>query len=380
MKILGGNQVVFYSSRTGSYDVQLSDCLEQLEEYMDENQIYSGSFIRHNIFIDPYESSIDKSKLISIAKRRFPMPLIINVIPHAPAEGQVALESTHVKSTQWNCLFKEEKNGSCQHIVDGKSEVVVGAVQVEKAMDFQASVEKAFSSVESLLVKCNMNFENIVKQWNYIGRMFDNELNVQHYQIFNDIRTKYYENDFEKTGYPASTEIGVHSDGILIEFFAVKNAGEVSKLVNNPIQKAPHEYSSKVLSKRGVLNLTQPTTPKVERARYFEFDQQKMIFISATAAIAGERVTHAGDVKEQTVIVVENLKRIVSDANLSAVGIEKSGDIKYTLVKAYVQNKSDFNNVYSVLEPYFANIPLLLVQADLPRKDILVELEAEVLL
>jgi hypothetical protein len=59
MKILGGNQVVFYSSRTGSYDVQLSDCLEQLEEYMDENQIYSGSFIRHNIFIDPYESSID---------------------------------------------------------------------------------------------------------------------------------------------------------------------------------------------------------------------------------------------------------------------------------------------------------------------------------
>lgn len=381
MKILGGNQVIFYASKAGNYEVQLNDCLEQLEEYMDENQIYPGSFIRHNIFVEVTDKMLfekSKARLETVAKRRFPLPMLVNIIPQKPAEGQVALESTHIQSTKWNCMFKEVKGGSCQHMVNGKTEAVLGSVKFNKLKDFQGSVEKAFETMEILLAKCNLGFDSLLKQWSYIEQMYENELNVQRYQIFNDVRTKYYLNDFENIGFPASTEIGVSDGGILIEFFAVKGAPEISTSIKNPIQKSPHEYSSKVLAERGTFDQNNPTTPKVERAKYLKLKDKSMMFVSATAAIVGERVTSAGDVKEQTVVVLENFKRILANENLTENGISDAGEGKYTLVKAYVRNASDFKAVHSVLDPFFKKVPMVMVQADLPRKEMLVELEAEI--
>lgn len=380
MKILGGNQVVFYSSKSGSYQVQLEDCLVQLEDYMDEYQIYPGSFIRHNIFVDfdGYEKiQAEKERLEVIAKRRFPMPLIINVIPQKPAEGKVALETTHIKSTQWNCLFKEIKGGACQHIVSPKDEIVIGAIQIDKPRDFQLSVEKAFEGMDKLLSQCNMSFNNVVKQWSYIERMYDSEFKVERYQIFNDLRTKYYEDYFNETGYPASTEVGISSGGIIIEFMAIKNVEGQSKLLNNPVQKAPYEYSLDVLSERGIFDRSRPTTPKVERARYMTLSEHSMAFISATPAVVGERVMAIGDVNEQAIVIIENLKKLTKISNLSDAGISSVVAGKYSLVKAYVQNTKDFDSVYDTLEGYFGEIPMVLVQAELPRKDILVEVEAE---
>lgn len=382
MQVLGGNQVVFYAAQEGSYLVQLEDCLSQLEEYMDEYQIYPGSFIRHNIFVAVdnqlrFEKEIPQ--LITVAKRRFPMPLIVNVIPQKPAEGQVALESTHIQSTKWNCLFKEVKGGSCQHIVSKDHEIVIGSIHFDRAQDFQQSVEKAFQGMEKLLEKCNMGIECVVKQWSYIERMFDNELKVQRYQIFNDVRTKYFDEDFNNIGYPSSTEVGVKSGGILIEFFAIKNAKGNTKVINNPVQKAPYKYSADVLSERGIFDRSRPTTPKVERARFVKVTKHSMAFVSATAAIIGERVTALGDVKEQTIVIIENLKKLLSKVNLEDSQLDVSEPGKYTLVKAYVQHASDFEKVYGVLDSFFGDIPLVLVQAELPRQDILVEVEAEML-
>lgn len=382
MKILGGNQVVFYASRPGNLEVQLADCLEQLEEYMDEKQIYPGSFIRHNIFVrvtnwSQFEKL--KPKLEQMAKRRFPLPMLLNFIPTPPAEGDIALESTHVQSTLWNCLFKEDQYGSCQHMKQGKSEVVIGSVKVNIAADMLSNVEKAFDTMDILLAKCGMGFQNLVKQWSYIERMSSDDLGISRYQIFNDIRTKYYDDEFVNIGYPASTEIGVTGGGVLFEFFAIKGREKVTKPLTNPLQKAPYEYSPDVLSERGIYNRTMPTTPKVERAQYFTLNKQSMIYVTATPAIVGERATFESDVKEQVDFILENFKKLLAPVNLEKAGIEKVDGGKYSLVKAYVRNEPDIQKVLKTLMSFFADVPLVIVQADLPRKEFLIELEAEMM-
>ncbi|MFA9388728.1 MAG: hypothetical protein ACERKD_02910 [Prolixibacteraceae bacterium] len=382
MKILGGNQVVFYASCPGNLEIQLTDCLEQLEEYMDEKQIYPGSFIRHNLFVRvdnwaAFEKSIPG--LEKMAKRRFPLPMIINIIPIAPAMGDVALESTHIQSTAWNCLFKEDQYGSCQHLKHGKNEAVIGSVKVNLGSNLLQNVEQAFETMDILLAKCGMGFQNLVKQWNYIERMLEDDLGIQRYQIFNDIRTKYYDTDFEGIGFPASTEIGLSNGGILIEFFAIKGRDKFCKPLSNPLQKAPHEYSAEVLSERGMNTKILPTTPKVERAQFLTLNQQSMIFVTATPAVVGERTTFKANVKEQLGFILENYKKLLTKANLEKAGIVGLGAGKYSLVKVYVRNEADFPTIQNVLVSFFPDVSLVLVQADLPRKDFLLEIEAEII-
>lgn len=383
MKILGGNQAIFYASCKGNLDVQLADCLEQLEEYMDENQLYPGSFIRHNIFVrvsDWTQFFKIKPSLLQIAKRRFPLPLLVNFIPAAPVEGDVALESTHIHSNLWNCLFKEHEHGACQHMKSGKEEVVIGSITINTPGSFSSQVEEAFQSMDILLAKCGMEFSNIVRQWTYIERMHDEDQGIQRYQIFNDTRSKYYADEFDTGGYPASTEIGIPNGGIMIEFFAIKNRKNRTKVISNPLQKAPHEYSASVLSSKGLGNQLEPTTPKVERAQYFSLQKQAMIFVTATPAIVGERIAYESDAKEQAAFIVENFKKLLAATNLEKAGIEASGNGQISLIKGYVQHEADLQKVLKVLYPHFSKIPFVLVQASLPRDRFLVELEAEMML
>ena len=383
MKILGGNQVVFYTTQKGNLEVKLTDCLEQLEVYMDKHQIYPGSFIRHNIFLnitDQGTYDAIKPKLAIIAKRRFPLPMLVNVIPLTPAEGELALESTYIKSTSWNCLFKESKYGSCQLMKKDKVNVVIGSVQVHKYPDMQKNAEKAFEQMEGLLDKCGLGMGDLVKQWSYIEHLLDEDILTQRYQTFNDVRTRYYDIDFSESGYPASTEVGIHTGGIIIEFLAVNDRDKRSLKINNPRQKAPHEYSQEVLATEGAYIKSTPTTPKLERARSLSIDNKTMVFISGTSSIIGERITAGGDVKEQTVVALENIKKISSLQNLGEAGIQTSEKGTFTLIKAYVNSKLYFEDVYDLLSKTFVDIPLVLVQTDLPRKDILVELEVELML
>jgi enamine deaminase RidA (YjgF/YER057c/UK114 family) len=350
---------------------------------MDQHQIYPGSLIRHNIFLNINDQSLYekiKPKLEIIAKRNFPLPLVVNLIAQNPVEGELALESTYIQSSQWNCFSKENKYGACQLLKKGDYELVLGSVQVNKYSDIKKSTEKAFEKMESLLSNCGLTLKDIVRQWNYIEHLLDNEFDAQRYQTFNDVRTEQYGDLFSDTGYPASTEIGISTGGLIIEFLAVKNRKELSFSINNPIQKAPHEYSSKVLSTPGDHSYLSPTTPKLERARSLKIENSTMLLVSGTSSIIGERITAKGDAKEQTIIIIENLKKLIAPKNIEKTGITTSTNSSFSLIKVYLQNINDYKDVHPILESFFGDIPLLMVQTDLPRKGILVELEAELIL
>jgi enamine deaminase RidA (YjgF/YER057c/UK114 family) len=380
MKALGGNQVVFYGIKGLKPEEQLADCLQQLEEYMDEKQIYPGSFIRHNIYVnESNETNYRRLKPLfeKLSKRRFPLPLIVNVLAQAPTEGDVALESTHIQGTAWNCLFKESKNGACQLIKNKKNEVVIGSVQIDKYPDMHTTATKAFSSMEKLLDKCGMNLNNVVAQWNYLERMLDEDQLLQRYQAFNNVRANFYTDYFSEGGYPASVEVGMDTGGLIIQFLAVKERVIHSSLIDNPLQKAAHQYSADVLSTGGLDNGETASAPLLERARTLKLGSQTMLFVSGTSAIIGERVTAEGDVAEQTMVVFNNIKQLSSAENRKQQGIASPKGASYSFARVFVHNTDDMNTVYETIHPIFGDTPVLLVQAALPRKDILIEVSVE---
>lgn len=382
MKILGGSQLVFYGIKGQEFEKQLDDCLSQLKELMDLRQIYPGSFIRHNLYLNvDNEEKYNKLKprFEQMIRRQFPLPMVVSIIAQAPGQGDLALESTYVQGGVWNCLYREDKHGACQLIKDKQYEMVIGAVQVQHFPDMESLAKTAYQQIEILLDKCEMRLGNLIKQWTYIERMHDNEQLNSRYQAFCNVRTDFYNDEFTDGGFPAATEVGMKTGGIIIEFMAMKNRNDYSSKVENPAQKQPHEYSAEALHTKNNIEEQLLTTPKLERARTLTMNNKTMLFVSGVSAIIGERVTAEGNAKEQAVVILENLKQLTAKNNLVEWGLKAPFNLQFTLCKVFVKSLASVDIVYEIIKPIFEHVPLLIVEADLAREEILVELETELL-
>jgi hypothetical protein len=163
--------------------------------------------------------------------------------------------------------------------------------------------------------------------------------------------------------------------GIIIEFLAVQSDDLKSFPINNPSQIAAHTYSKNVLAgEECVLK----TTPKFERARYLELFGKKMIFISGTASIIGERTVGVGNPAEQTEITINNIKQLYSNDILEKLS-QESLTPKYGHARVYVKNRKDYAAIKRTFKSHFGNLPVVYIIADICRNDLLVEIEGKVI-
>ncbi|HRX12977.1 MAG TPA: hypothetical protein P5210_15045, partial [Draconibacterium sp.] len=198
----------------------------------------------------------------------------------------------------------------------------------------------------------------------------------QHYQEFNNARSAIYGTLFNEKGYPAATGIGMKCGGIIIEFLAVQSNNIKSEPINNPSQIAAHTYSKNVLAGEECLL---KTTPKFERARYLELFGKKLIFISGTASIIGERTVGVGNPAEQTEITINNIKQLYSKEILNQLSTETLNP-KYGHARVYIKNRKDFPVIKRTFKSHFGKLPVVYIIADICRNDLLVEIEGKVIL
>lgn len=242
----------------------------------------------------------------------------------------------------------------------------------------------AFDAIKKILDVENLEFSDIVRQWNYIENIVIVESKEgterQNYQIFNDIRSIYYETADFKLGYPSATGIGMKNGGIIIDFIAMENSKSVSIIpLKNPKQVDAHKYSQNQLVGDALKEVSQKTTPKFERGKAVSIDNYHMIYISGTAAILGEDTIPEDNVERQTVITIENIQELISIENLRNHGVK--GDLhpkSISYLRVYVKNKEKIPAVKMICEQYFPHVPSLYLVADVCRDNLLVELEGTI--
>jgi spore coat polysaccharide biosynthesis protein SpsF (cytidylyltransferase family) len=59
-------------------------------------------------------------------------------------------------------------------------------------------------------------------------------------------------------------------------------------------------------------------------------------------------------------------------------GKQDMGQEKFSLVRVYIKKQEDFNSVKSICYEHFKDSPVIFVEADICRDDLLTEIEAEV--
>ncbi len=375
MYFLNGERIYINPlNANGTLDEQLQSCLQQLSKINSGKEVF-----KLNFFVDT-NSRADYLKVYQKIQKEvdtlFRDKILQSVIAQPPLTYKIITEVSFYDPLLWKTTILSDNDNGAVLFQNGDCKVLIGNVQSNLNHNCKINSGNAFASLTEIFGSFGFPVNSIVRQWNYLEDILGFDGHEQRYQEFNNARTTVYGNVFEKTGYPAATGIGMNQGGIIIEFIAIQSPQLKTAPINNPSQIAAHTYSQDVLAGDGCVL---KTTPKFERARYLEMFGGKMIFISGTAAIVGEKTVGAGNPAEQTEVTIGNIKQLYSKEILEKISCDPLNP-KYGHARVYVKDRKDFAVIKRTFKSHFGNLPVVYIIADICRKDLLVEIEGKVIL
>lgn len=259
--------------------------------------------------------------------------------------------------------------------------------------DMETASIQVFETLSDILSEHGFTYDDIVRQWNYIGEILKiktkNGQKIQNYQVFNDIRNDYYLRNKKRADYPAATGIGMKRQGLVVDVFCKKcgdgmgasttlsdHATVQSLPLRSPIQKNAFAYSEAVL----VGDELNKKPPLFERARLLYSGNEVQIFVSGTASIENQETVAIGDVSAQTENTIRYISELISPENIQKNYPDillNSKNYLYQRIFVYVKHQSDIDIVHKICLSHFPEHVINIVEADVCRNNLLVEIEAD---
>jgi enamine deaminase RidA (YjgF/YER057c/UK114 family) len=347
------------------------------------------TLIKLNVFIDlpDYETYIKVGREIgkNIMNAFGKLCPVFNITVHPPEKPwKVAVEAAYSETDSSDILINLRNN--VRYIVcttdSGKEVWASGLGFALFSTDTRSAAEAAFEQMKAILDAEGMSFNNLVRQWNYIGNILEEKNGHQNYQIFNEVRSEYYKKYRTVHGYPAATGIGMKLGGVTIDFCAVMTNEKVMvEPIENPNQINAYEYGQQVLKGGSGNGRSAKHLPKFERALFLKENFKSTLLISGTASIIGQDTIGIDDIEKQTRITIENINKLTEQRrngqNLVNTDTEWG---KYILLRVYIKNQSDFSKVKMICAEQFPDVPAIFVESDICRDNLLVEIETEFLI
>ena len=370
---------------------QLADCYRQLEEIMHKKGFFVHQIIKQTIFISANSNSEyiqSKAKLLACAKDFLDEYTPTTILTQSPENGTLALELNYVTGIRPEEITRKHNEQATWIVLQrGPVKMIVtsGLGETTETTNILLQSNAAFRQLQDILIEEQMEFSDIVRQWNYVeqitGNYCHNSSTSQHYQIFNDVRSSFYQPASFKNGYPAATGIGLDCGGVIIDIIAATFSDEKSVIaVKSPVQLDAFSYTREVLAENNAMHDFSRTTPKFERAKILNSSEIRLIFISGTAAIKGQLSTSQLSVEQQTEMTIQNILSLISRENLLKHGIDNAEVATINYLRVYVKYNKDLAQVKYTCLKYFPQMSILYVVADICRPELLVEIEGQAII
>ena len=245
----------------------------------------------------------------------------------------------------------------------GNEQVFFGRVLPgsDAAGDFSTAAFCAFSGIFEFLQRGN--YSNLIRVWNYFPEINAVENGMERYRSFSIGRHEAfvrYQAKIEDS--PAACALGSHGGELAVYFLAARSSG---LQIENPRQISAYSYPAQY-------GLRSPT---FSRATLAFRDQGQTLFISGTASILGHETVHPASVALQTLETLANIRAVIGQAIRKGFSpVDFATDMA---LKVYVRHAEDFAEVMRIVRQEFGiPVELMVVQADICRTDLLVEIEA----
>lgn len=230
-----------------------------------------------------------------------------------------------------------------------------GVVEVDEALAGgpHAAARDAYAALTRFLAARAES--HVLRIWNYLPEINAGEGDAERYKRFCDGRVEGM-GGFFRDAYPAATAIGHHQPQPRLQVYWL-SAPRSGHTVENPRQTSAWRYPRRY----------GPTAPTFARAMRLPGDD--VLAISGTAAITGHASQHPGDVAAQLDETLANLDALLSEGGMPAgFGAESP-------LKVYVRRSADAPAVMARLRTRLPQTPLLLLEGDVCRAELLVEID-----
>lgn len=227
----------------------------------------------------------------------------------------------------------------------------------------------AYRCYRSLLEQTkSAGYPYLLRLWNYIPNINLEYDGMESYRRFTLGRFEALQKEYSNMSknLPAATAVGITGEQLLLGFIAGKRPGV---FVENPRQVSAYHYPLKY----------GPRSPSFARATYQRWGQREILFISGTASIFGHESQHLGDVRRQLEETLTNIESVIEHA-INQRHLHASRELQsLTGIKVFLRDLADYQTVRPILQQRFnRDTDLMVLQADICRAELLVEVEAMV--
>lgn len=227
-------------------------------------------------------------------------------------------------------------------------------LDIDDGGDIGRCAEDAYRTLCAFAVTHAEGF-HVQRIWNYLDRINLGEGDAERYKLFCAGRLRGM-GDFFDAGFPAATAIGrpVPTGRLTVYCLAARQSG---RRIENPRQMSAWRYPPQYGR----------TPPSFTRAMLLPASDA--LAISGTAAITGHESRHADDLNAQLAEIRANLGALLTSAGLPA-----EFDATAPL-KAYIRHREDAPAVAAFLAEHMPRAPRLLLQGEVCRRELRVEID-----
>lgn len=338
------------------------------------------------VCLDEFQRHMD-NRLQSLFPERNPA---VTVVCQKPLQGG-PLNAEVWSVSEKDCAVKSFRLEELTHVCvekEGFREWWTSGFQADydknEPLCAEACARRCFEKLSRFLTYTDTSFDAVFRQWNYIGhilkvRVTDGKT-LQNYQVFNEVRGLFYETKKDKSQYPAATGIGMDYEGICIDAVivddteATKGKAPRNTALRSPVQTDAFRYGQAYLVGNEEID---KKAPLFERGRCLilsetpeEGGTRAIGMVSGTASIKGQDTIDKGDVVKQ----LQNTLRFIDD--LANTMQEK--DLRFDRARLYVKPNENTENLSEIFRLHYPQASCLsIVEADVCRPDLLVEIEAD---
>lgn len=257
------------------------------------------------------------------------------------------------------------RTGAIRHAADGRVQFV--AIEVEEGGDIRAAARAAYARLRGIIAEGG--YPHALRIWNYFEAITDGDGDQERYRQFCVGRA---EGMGEHWGpFPAATAIGQVASGSgrgrVLQVYAL-TAKEPGIPIENPRQVSAYRYPRQY----------GPQAPSFARAMLpgqgGPVQGRLPLLLSGTASVVGHATAHAGSLEAQLGETCNNLERLLASARERVPSLPACYGPASAL-KVYLRDPGAATVVADTLRARFPGAALLLLQAEVCRRELLVEID-----
>ena len=204
-------------------------------------------------------------------------------------------------------------------------------------------------------------YPHLVRVWNYMADINSGQGDQERYRQFCLGRLRAFtDNHYRLEQFPAACALGLRGGDTLIYLLAAR---QPVRHFENPLQISAYHYPDRY----------GPASPSFARATLARWRCGEQLFISGTASIVGHESLYDDELLKQVAASCQNVRAVMQHAGER---IGKPGALRLAIARVYLRHAHHLEPARAEFESQFgAELPVLYLQADICRRELLVEIE-----